>query len=214
MKHFLTFLILLSATTAFSWDNNTIDQHWHSQNVDGLKQASQGDEFEHLYAHYRLAMIAIHQDDKKTAKKSLDTIRKALKGNYNNEDEAALYSASLGQSITLKPWQAAFIAGGAEDALDYSFGLSDSHAPTLMVQGIAKYNTPSMLGGDRDEALTLFEKAIELYQETEAWGFEDAWLWKTKALFALDRKEEAIDSLNQLKTAYPDYYEAVALTFE
>ncbi len=207
-------LLLFTANSAYSWDDNVIDQYWRSQNIDELKRASQGDQFKNLYAHYRLAMVAIHQDDKKTAQKSLDRIRKALKGSYNTADEAALYSASLGQSITLKPWQAAFIAGGAEDALDYSFELSDSHAPTLMVKGIAKYNTPSMLGGDRKDALDLFEQAIELYQETEAWGYEDAWLWKTKALYSLDRKAEAMESLNKLKAAFPDYYEADALTFE
>jgi tetratricopeptide (TPR) repeat protein len=205
---------MFSANSAFSWDNNSIDQHWHTQDIAELTRASEGGDFQHLYAHYRLAMIAIYQDDKKTAKKSLDTIRKALKGKYKTADEAALYSASLGQSITLKPWQAAFIAGGAEEALEYSFELTDTHAPTLMVQGIAKYNTPSMLGGDREVALELFEKAIELYKETEAWGYEDAWLWKTKALYALDRSQEAIDSLNQLRATYPDYYEAAALTFE
>jgi hypothetical protein len=214
LKHILIALTLFTATTAFSWDDNTIDQYWQNQNVDQLKQAADGEEFTHLYAHYRLAMISIQQDDKKTAKKSLDTIRKALKGKYKTADEAALYSAALGQSITLKPWQAAFIAGGAEDALEYSFELEENHAPTLMVQGIAKYNTPSLMGGDKEVALKMFEQAIALYQDTEAWGFEDAWLWKTKALHALDQKQAAEDSLAELRAAFPNYYEAAQLTFE
>jgi hypothetical protein len=206
----LTFISGISS----AWDNNQIDNIWHSEDLGALNKASNGENFEQSYASYRLAMAAINQGDKKLAKSALDKLRKRLKNKYKTADEAALYSASLGLSITLKPWQAAFIAKGAENALDYSFENFQDHAPTLMVKGIALYNTPKLLGGDRELALETFNKAIELYDLEEAWGYEDARLWRVKALYALELSTEATSSLEQLRADYPNFKEAQVYTFE
>ncbi len=203
------FLCLLCfAGVSFAWDNDDVDTAWRSENLEQLANFSQEQGFLSLYAHYRLAMVAINKDEKKIAKKSLDVIKDALKGKYQTPDEAALYSTTLGLSITLKPWQAAFIASGAEDALDFSFAKQDDHAPTLMVKGIAMFNTPSLLGGDKALALEYFNKAISLYKTEPAWGYEDALLWRVKALQTLGDSDAARQSLAALQTMYPDFVEA------
>jgi len=205
----LSYTILSSL--AFGWDNNTIDQLWRTENTTELEKTAQLAGYDALYANYRLAMIALENDDKKTARSNLDTIKKALKSNYKTPDEAALYSATLGLSIGLKPWQAAFIAGKAEKALEYSEEIETNHAPTLMVRGIALFNTPKFMGGDKQAALEYFNQAITLYSSTEAWGMEDAWLWKIKTLAELDRIEEANTAWLSLLEQYPDYLDAQRL---
>jgi len=208
LKKLITLLLAFSLTPAFGWDNNDIDRAWRAEQSERLQQLTSQDRFAELYIHYRLAMIALNNDDKKTAKASLETIKDTLKKSYQTQDEAALYSAALGLSITLKPWQAAFIAGDAEDALAYSLEISKEHAPTLMVKGIALHNTPSLLGGDKAKALEYFDKALTIYQQTEAWGLEDAWLWKAKTLYKLDRIADAESTLQDLRDQYPDFKEA------
>lgn len=203
-------LVCIASFTA-AWDNESIDQAWRSENTQALAKSTQGDDFLALYANYRLAMVAINLDDKKTAKTALDAIKDSLKNDYNTVDEAALYSASLGLSITLKPWQAAFIAGGAEDALDFSLAKQSDHAPTLMVKGIAMFNTPSLLGGDKAAALMYFDKAIALYEAEPAWGYEDALLWRVKALQVLGQTDAASQALSDLRSKFPDFVEANAL---
>lgn len=205
MKPLLLCLILLPAT-ALSWDNNVLDQAWRQANATPLMQAAErSDDFQSSYANYRLAMLALRQDDKKQAKQALDALQDALE-NYQSCDEAALYGASIGLSITLKPWQAAFIAGRANDALDFC-DQPERHAPTLMVDGVGLYNTPSLLGGDRDAALEAFNRALELYAEQDAWGHEDAWLWKVRALQALERPDEARQVWETARQRYPDFVE-------
>lgn len=204
MTRLFIFLCLLPAL-GLAWDNDPLDTAWRRDQPDALITASQGDDFTALYAHYRLAMVAIRDDDKKQAKQSLETVQKTLK-TYQSCDEAALYSASLGLSITLKPWQAAFIAGRAGDALEYC-AQTPPHAPTLMVEGVALYNTPSLLGGDREQALSAFNRALEQYRKEDAWGHEDAWLWKIKALMALERTEEARTTHARATEKFPDYVE-------
>lgn len=200
----LALVFSLIPALSLAWDNESLDSAWRQDKTAPLQQAAGTDSFTALYAHYRLAMVAIREDDKKQAKRSLDAIKDSLK-DYQSCDEAALYAASLGLSITLKPWQAAFIAGRAEDAMEYC--KQPPHAPSLMVSGIAQYNTPGLLGGDREEALKTFSQAIALYSEQDAWGHEDAWLWKIKALQALERDDEAVTAYEEAIALFPDYIE-------
>jgi tetratricopeptide (TPR) repeat protein len=190
-----------------AWDNNEIDTAWRQDNAKALSAFETTNEFERLYQQYRIGMLAMREGDKKLAKKALGEVQKSLKNNYTNTNEAALYSATLGQAIALSPFRAVFLAGQAEEALEYSFETETQHAPTLMVRAIALYNTPSMMGGDKERAVTVFEEAISLYEQQEAWGYEDAWLWKIRALQATGQIDQAKADLAKALELFPDYAE-------
>ena len=209
MKPFFLLLAILPGL-AFCWDNDPLDEAWRQDRIAPLMAATQsGEDFQALYAHYRIAMIALRNDDKKQAKRSLEIVQDALE-DYQSCDEAALYAASIGLSISIKPWQAAFIAGRAEDALA-DCDQNQSHAPTLMVKGIASFNTPALLGGDREAALALFNDALAEYDSSDAWGHEDAWLWKVKTLIALDQPANAEETWERAQARYPDFRELLEI---
>jgi hypothetical protein len=203
--------VLLVSPNVLAWDDNRIDTLWRTDALTELSQTLPGDGFERWYGYYRLGQLALERGDKRAAKDALYLIRDELKGSYQTPDQAALYAATLGLSIGLKPWQAIFIAGKAETALVASEALSDNHAPTAMVRGIGLFNTPALMGGDKAVALDHFNRALTLYDVNEAWGMEDAWLWQIKALLALDRRAEAEASAAALLTRYPDFSQAKSL---
>lgn len=213
MNKALLAIFLLLPLSGYGWDDNSLDLAWRSHDLQPLQQASANSDFRGWYAHYRMAMLALDNDDKKQAKASLDILKNALKNNYQSTDEAALYSMSLGLTIALKPWQAAFIAGSAEDSLQYCKDQPDEHPACYLVEGTAQFNTPSLLGGDKVEALNTFEKAIALYTQEESWGYEDALLWKVKTLIALERLNEARSARQELLTLFPDFLDAQRLEF-
>ncbi|MFQ3229906.1 tetratricopeptide repeat protein [Reinekea sp.] len=204
----LTFL----ATPALAWDNDDIDAAWRANDLDSLRALAQGEGFSALYSHYRIALIAQEQGDKKLAKKSLDIITDQLEDNYQNADEAALYYNSVGLTIALKPWTAAFAIKKATQALEYSEALTPNHAPTLVANAVGLLNRPAFAGGDKDQALIYFEQALARYQQQEAWGYEDALLWRIKALDATDKTELAVEQLKLLQQKYPNFVAAQELT--
>jgi len=205
---YLLVTALLVSTHVLAWDDNRIDTLWRTNAPAELGQTLDTDGFGRLYAHYRLGQLALERGDKKAAKASLYLVLDELKDNYQDNDQAALYAASLGLSIGLKPWQAVFIAGRAEDAMTASEAMDTDHAPTAMVRGIGLFNTPALMGGDKEAALGHFNRALALYDGNEAWGLEDAWLWQIKALMALDRRAEAEVSARALLERYPDFISA------
>jgi len=200
---FLT--VLLVSPKLLAWDDNRIDTLWRTDALSDLRQTLPGDGFGRWYGYYRLGQLALERGDKKAAKDALYLIRDELEDTYQTPDQAALYAATLGLSIGLKPWQAIFIAGKAETALVASEALTADHAPTAMVRGIGLFNTPALMGGDKEAALDHFNRALALYDGNEAWGLEDAWLWQIKALLALERRAEAQASAFALRTRYPDF---------
>lgn len=209
------FCLLLASSLclpALAWDNDTIDAAWRANDLDALNALTQGEGFSVLYSHYRIALIAQQQGDKKLAKKSLEVVTDQLEDNYQNADEAALYYNSVGLSIALKPWTAAFAIKKATKALEFSEALTPNHAPTLVANAVGLLNRPAFAGGDKDQALLYFEQALALYQQQEAWGYEDALLWRIKALDATGQSELAVEQLNLLRQKYPDFFAAQELT--
>ena len=210
----LVSLIIVTALSlpAFAWDNEAIDTAWRSNDVETLTAFAQGEGFAALYSQYRIALIAQEQGDKTLAKKSLDIIVDALENNYQSTDEAALYYNAVGLSIALKPWTAAFAIKKATKALEYSESQTTVHAPTLVANAVGLFNRPAFAGGDKEQALIYFDRALDLYAQQEAWGYEDAWLWQIKALNATDQPDLAAQQLQLLLQKYPDFIAAQELT--
>jgi tetratricopeptide (TPR) repeat protein len=209
MKPMLTlFFALTLSPLVTAWDNNDIDRAWRIQSIEQLQSINPDDEFGALYRQYRIALLAQEQGNKKLAKKSLSVILDALEDNYQTADQAALYYNALGLSIALKPWTAAFTLKKANKAMEFSESKTPNHAPTLVAKAVGLINRPAFAGGDKALALTYLDQALTLYQQTEAWAYEDAWLWKVKALIALDKPEEAAKHLKSLQNAFPDFTEA------
>jgi hypothetical protein len=209
----LPFFFVLIQLPALAWDNDQVDQAWRQHDISALEEMASDDNFAGLYSHYRIAAIALDQDNKKLAKKSLNIVLDRLEDNYQNADEAALYYNALGLSIALKPWTAAFIVNKADDALTFSEKQTPEHASTLVAKAIGLYNRPAFVGGDKDLAIKYFDQALGLYELEEAWGFEDAWLWKVKTLVDLGDTKAAFEQKEQLLQRFPDYIDAQQLTF-
>ncbi|MDN3649922.1 hypothetical protein QWZ13_13460 [Reinekea marina] len=210
-KSIIASLIFILSSAAYAWDNNEIDQAWRTENIDQLTKLAKLDGFDALYSHYRLALLAQEKGDKKLAKNSLEIIFDALEDNYQSADQAALYYNALGLSIALKPWTAAFTLKKANKAIEYSDLAAPNHAPSLVAKAVGLINRPAFAGGDKAQALIYLDEALETYRLTEAWGYEDAWLWKVKVLAALDQPDQAQATLKALLTQFPDFKAAERL---
>lgn len=203
----ISLALVMLALPAAAWEDATLDQLWRTQDMVGLQQADTESDFAAAYRSFRIALLALSQDDKKLAKNALTAIIERYANQYQTTDEAALYYAALGASIALRPWQLLSISRQSEQALAFAKDADKTHAPTLMVEAIGLVNAPALFGGDKRKAVALFQQALTLYAQQSAWGEEDAWLWKIKALQDLGENEEARAAKALALQRYPDFIE-------
>jgi tetratricopeptide (TPR) repeat protein len=112
----------------------------------------------------------------------------------------ALLSILYGYKIAKKPINAVTYGPKsyflAEDAIK-----SDKENPRAwFVAGIVKLHMPDFLGGGADEAISVFKKAIDIFEnKTEAdslspdWGYLDALTWLGWAYEKDDQPQEALN---------------------
>ena len=100
----------------------------------------------------------------------------------------------------------------ASNAIDRAQDAAPNNPRVLLAQGISLYNTPSMWGGDTEEAITRLQEATTRFANTSPtdplqpnWGHADAYAWLGIAHANEDRPREARTAFENALDVRPGY---------
>lgn len=124
--------------------------------------------------------------------KTEKNIEKLLKYNPEWADALGLKAGVYGFKIILYPTQVIFNGPKGKDYLEKANSYNEL-SPSIMVEmANYKYHTPSLLGGNIDEAIKYYEYAIKLFeitnQDQNNWQYINTMVWLA---ISLDKKGES-----------------------
>ena len=100
----------------------------------------------------------------------------------------ALLSSVYGLKVANSPMKGFLLGSRAGSALDKAVALAPGNPRVLVSQGVSKFKTPRMFGGNPKEAETLLRRAVEHASKQPAdapfpaWGRFDAHVWLGQVL--------------------------------
>lgn len=163
------------------------------------------------FLEFRIAIAANANGDGSVAKKSLKRsatiLKQALKDAPDSVEHMALLANVYGMQIGVSPLKGPLLGGKAQRLAERATALDPTNAQTMLIRGISSFNTPSMWGGSKKDALDWLDKAIGAFDSgaSTGWGQAEAHVWRALTLDALERRDEAIDALNAALSIEPDY---------
>jgi tetratricopeptide (TPR) repeat protein len=166
------------------------------------------------YLQFRQAIAA--QVDGETAiatkalKRCVSQIEEEISAYGESAESLALLSNCYGILISITPIKGVVLGPKADRAMAKAMNLDPGNPRALMIQGIAKLNTPGLFGGSTEEANTLLSEAIKEFSTDVAvapynWGHAEVYVWHAQAQHALGNLNGAIEDLEQALVVEPDY---------
>lgn len=144
----------------------------------------------------------------------IEDSQKLLKKIVKEKGESSQYSALMGGLIAMeieqKPAQMMFLGPKCSSHISESVDM-DSQNPTAWVEkGNLKYHAPRLFGGDMEEAIECFKKAISLYEAKPAlransWQYLHALAWLGKAYEEEDEREKAKQAYEKALKVAPNF---------
>lgn len=175
-------------------------------------QAEQvNDAYVSAFLEYRIGIAANVAQDRKLAKSSLKRAAKILKKKLKVSPDSAAHLALLGNiygmQIALSPMKGMTLGPKANKLVERAIEIAPSDPNTLLSLGISRYNTPSIFGGNKTEALAALDQAIKAFEVSQdaQWGKAEAHVWRALALDAMERRADAVTALNAALDLEPDF---------
>lgn len=132
--------------------------------------------------------------------KTEKNIEKLLKYNPDWADAHGLKAGVYGFKIILFPTQVIINGPKGKDYLNKATSFNELSPSILVEMANYKYHTPSILGGDIDEAIQYYRYAIKLFELTNQtqnnWQYINTMVWLA---ISLDKKGESTEALNVLQ---------------
>ena len=201
MKSLLVLSLFLSTSVmANQADINTIETAYQQFNGKALIEvASKNEPYIKAFAHYRLSLINNIHAKKADAITSLNLTIKELESivevNKENDEAWALLGQSYGLMISYNPTLAMTYGQKSFDAIEQAIQIDPTNPRAMLFKGIISFNTPENYGGDKLEAITALNTAIELFNDDRYsehyWGEAEAYVWRGLSFQALHNIDEA-----------------------
>lgn len=181
-------------------DLTAIDTAAQQLDLSALQQQTSiaQDDYQFAYAQYRLAVTASVRGDETLLKPALQAAAERLEQLLKAEPDADLATESLallaltrGMQAGYYPIKGAYYGKLSRDALAKSKEMQADNPRVLLAAAILAYQTPSLFGGDKKEALVQAEAAVQAFARpcvSICWGKAEAYVWRGLA------KKEAGDS--------------------
>lgn len=120
-------------------------------------------------------------ENKKEAKKYLDLMEENLETLKKYEEATVIYNAymaaSFGFKIGLSSWRAAFLGPKSVNYAENALEIDDMNFQANVEMGNIWYHMPAMFGGSIEKALSYYNKAIEIYENSEDKLSYNKWLY-------------------------------------
>jgi len=196
--------------------------------IDSLRQAralaeratsgSERQALAHYYvglASYRIVNQLLEDDEARREKVIEDAIshfKRATSIDSTMADAWALLSGAYGQMMGMNPMQGMSLGPKSSDALEKAKELAPKNPRVWIVSGTQDYFTPSMFGGDKEQALKKLKKAARLAEQESVedplmpnWGHAEAYAWIGIAEMNAERYAKARTAFEKALELNPDY---------
>ncbi len=196
----LLMLAVLSQPALAATDLTAIDVAAQRLDLAALQQQSAiaQDDYQFAYAQYRLAVTASVRGDETLLKPALQAAAERLEQLLKAEPDTdlttealALLALTRGMQAGYYPIKGAYYGKLSGDALAKSKEMQADNPRVLLAAAILAYQTPSLFGGDKKQALVQAEAAVQAFARpcvAICWGKAEAYVWRGLA------KKEAGDS--------------------
>jgi tetratricopeptide (TPR) repeat protein len=231
MKKYTLFLIaILGGSALFAQDaNQIIYQAYLSQKYDATlwKEAIKINEAEvsknpkDVRARYQLALAQFAMVSSTMRNRDedlfdeyynplLENINKVKEADKNWAEPYALQSAAYGVKMGYSPMQGMILGSKSNNLVEKAKRLDPNSALAWKVYSNAKFFTPEMWGGNLDEAIVGYEKAIQLYESKPEtlknnWMYLDTMAFLGQALLKKGDRVKAIDTYEKALKAEPNF---------
>lgn len=133
----------------------------------------------------------------------------------------ALLGACYGLKSVAQPLGAALSSPRASSNFTKAQDQAPGNPRVWYLQALVKYDSPSLLGGDREAAALLLERALELFELPQAsgtlapsWGEAEAWLLSGTIHLQQGDRRKAREALERALLLAPEHVEAQRLLRE
>ncbi|GMQ31437.1 hypothetical protein [Algoriphagus confluentis] len=161
----------------------TQDKNSWKQNVALATQAHQTQpnertSFDLALMEYGLLNATMVDQDERLFDSYVDGLEKRLKALSSSKtygaDAKALLSSLYGYKIAYSPMKGMFLGPKSSGLLEEAFAQAPNSPIVLKMMAGNKYFTPETWGGDKDEALALFQKSNQAFEKS---GNEQDWMY-------------------------------------
>jgi tetratricopeptide (TPR) repeat protein len=129
----------------------------------------------------------------------LDEMIEDAKRLNQKDDKNAAYAATLsslyGVKIGLNPMQGMFLGSKSTKLIDEALALDPTHPLVQLEKAGSLYFTPEMWGGDKQQAIKHYQKAVAAFEAQDDlannWHYLEALAWLGQAYAATDQPDQA-----------------------
>ncbi len=205
---------LFSAQAA---DLSAIDQAARQLDLTALQQQVQqaSDDYAFAYAQYRLAITASLQANESLLNDALSAAAQRLETLIASEpaptlktEALALLASVRGLQAGYAPIKGAYYGALSGKALQAAKALQPDNPRVHLVAAILAYQTPSLFGGDKREALAQADAAVQAFSQPcqqICWGQAEAYVWRGLAKVEAGDQAGARADWQLALTQAPDY---------
>ncbi len=152
--------------------------------------------------------------DKPTYKKYIkdidDNTKRLIESDVAWSDAYVLRSRMYSAKMAFHPMRSMFLGPKSDKAIENALKHGPENPEAWMVEGGSKFFTPAMFGGDIEEAIQAYSKAIELFKEARGGvksnpEYLEACAWLGQAYVKNDKYQEAVNVYNEALDQEPDF---------
>ncbi len=200
-------------------DNGSINSLKQARAV--AEQATNGSENKAL-AHYYVGLAnfrminQIPEDDEdrreQVIEDAISHLKRATEVNETMADAWALLSGCYGRMMGMNPMRGMSLGPKSNEAMETAKERSPDNPRVWIIDGTSDFYTPSMFGGDKEQALKKFKKAARLAEQESiddplmpSWGHAEAYAWIGIAHMDAERYDQARTAFETALDINPDY---------
>ncbi len=168
--------------------------------------------FELVLSEYGLLNATLKDQDKDTFNEYIDNAiercKELIKDDIHVAESKAIVSAMTGLKIAYSPWKGMFLGPKSSSYISEAMTLDPRSPIVQQLYGNHQNFTPEMWGGNPDNAIEAYQRAISIYEEkrqTDQWMYLDAHAWLGIVQKKQGRLQEAIAVWEKIVEKEPDF---------
>jgi len=176
-------------------------------------ETSEALQYARVRCYYGLAGVhmSTYDGDKgvPVLEKAVSATKKLLKLDNRNADYHAMLSALYGMQIGFSPMKGMFLGSKSDSHVDKAIDLEPNNGFAWSQRAGSFYHTPSMFGGDLNEAVKCYRKSAELLELegdlSTNWQWLEAMTWLGQAYEKTDQLEMAKVTYERALEVFPEF---------